>query len=213
MSINSLTNAATARRPDFAPLNRVPNGLSEIATAAAGMPSAKIDGAKPNDGTTSANGVNTAMQVLFGYIPTEVLTLYVAIVAAIHPIASGTGNDGAKTITSGDWINFISFLVATPIIFWVVYAAKLKSAQKPIPLGFSTWPLWEMTAATVAYAAWAFALPKTPFLDFGWYTPALGSVAVLVASTVLGLLAPLFQNSLGTGEAASHTEARQTTAA
>jgi hypothetical protein len=201
MSINSLTNAATARRPDFAPLNRVPNGLSEIATAAAGMPAAhQAGGAQPTDATTAANGVNTAMQVLFGYIPTEVLTLYVAIVAAIHSSASGNGSDAAKTITSGDWINFFSFLVATPIIFWVVYAAKLKSAQKPIPLGFSTWPLWEMIAATVAYTAWAFALPETPFLQFTqWYTPALGSIAVLVASTVLGLLSPLFQNPLGTG--------------
>jgi hypothetical protein len=209
MSINSLTNAATARRPDFAPMNRVPNGLSEIATAAAGMPAAKVDGDESTDSTTSANGVNTAMQVLFGYIPTEVLTLYVAIVAAIHPSTAGTGSDAAK-ITSGDWINFVSFLVATPIIFWVVYAAKLKSAQKPIPLGISTWPVWEMIAATVAYAAWAFALPRTPFLDFSWYTPALGSVAVLVASTVLGLLAPLFQNSLGTG--LPITQARQAAA-
>src|SRR5262249_1049010 len=147
MSINSLTNAATARRADFAPLNRPPNSLSEIASAAAGMPAAETsDGAAPPpNGMTAANGVNTAMQVLFGYIPTEVVTLYVAVVAAIHPNssdASGTGAAGAKAVQSAissavqkssavtpiDWGVFWSFLVATPVVLWVVYATKLKGA-------------------------------------------------------------------------------------
>lgn len=208
MSINSLTNAATARRSDFAPLGRVPNGLSEIASAAAGAPAAETDGAKPADGATAANGVNTAMQVLFGYIPTEVLTLYVAVVAAIHPspVAGSAGTAGAGVVAQvaqgtkvmpSDWITFWIFLVSTPIIFWVVYAAKLKSARKPIPLAFSTWPLWEMFAATLAYFAWAFALPSTPFHEETWYSAGLAGVAVLIASTILGLLAPLFQRPLG----------------
>jgi hypothetical protein len=195
MSINSLTNAATARRSDFAPLNRVPSGLAEIAAAAAGMPAAKSNGDTPADGATSANGVNTAMQVLFGYIPTEVLTLYVACVAAIHP-----ATDPAPKVTGVDWFLFWSFFVATPIVFWVVYATKLKGAGKPLPFAYSTWPIWEMFAATVAYFAWAFALPSTPFRQFadaGWYSAGLAGVVVLVASTVLGLLAPLFQNPLG----------------
>jgi hypothetical protein len=204
VSINSLTNAATARRPDFVPLNRVPNGLSEIAAAAAGAPAANVGGAQPADGTTTPNGVNTTMQVLFGYIPTEVLTLYVAIVAAIHPSPTTSGGVSAiklaAPVTYADWAVFFTFLAATPIVFWVVYAAKLKSAQKPIPVAVRTWPVWEMFAATLAYFAWAFALPDTPFRQFenNWYSAGLAGIAVLVASTVLGLLAPLFQRPLGT---------------
>jgi hypothetical protein len=196
MSINSLTNAAAARRADFAPLSRVPNGLGEIAAAAAGMPLSLRTGysATLADGPTT-NSVNTAMQVLFGYIPTEVLTLYVAIVAAIHP--SSPGNPTPK-VGPEDWFVFWSFLAATPIVLWVVFASKMKSAQKPLPLAFSNWPLWEMFAATVAYVAWTFALPGTPFREFtNWYSAGLAGVVVLVASTVLGLLAPLFQNTLG----------------
>jgi hypothetical protein len=208
MSINSLTNAAIARRSDFAPLSRVPNGLSEIARAAAGAPAAEIDGAQPADGATTTNGVNTALQVLFGYIPTEVLTLYVAVIAAIHP-TSAAGSSGTSGAVAGaqvaqgtkvmpsDWITFWIFLGSTPIIFWVVYAAKVKSGQKPIPVAFSTWPLWEMFAATLAYFAWAFSLPSTPFREETWYSAGLAGVAVLIASTVLGLLAPLFQRPLG----------------
>ena len=82
---------------------------------------------------------------------------------------------------------------------WVcVYGAKLKSAEKPIPWHFKAWPLWEMFAATIAYLAWAFALPNTPFPDYGWYSSGLAGITVLVASTVLGLLAPFFQKPLGT---------------
>jgi hypothetical protein len=181
------------------------------------MPAADTSGgaAPPADGTTATNGVNTAMQVLFGYIPTEVLTLYVAVVAAIHPNSSASGPAAAgatavqsaistavqqpSAVTPVDWGVFWTFLVATPVVFWVVYATKLKGAQKPIPLAFAAWSLWEMTAATVAYAVWAFALPASPFREFGsWYSSGLAGVVVLVTSTVLGLLAPLFQNKLGT---------------
>lgn len=200
MSINSLTNAATARRADFAPASRVPQTYSEIAAAAAGMPAASpaaAGAANPpaqNGMITATHGVNTAMQVLFGYIPTEILTLYVAVVAAMHQTPK-TGE--IAPVTNEDWVVFFSFLVATPAVFWVVYATKLKGAGKPLPISYGTWPLWEMTAATIAYFAWAFALPQTPFRAFAnWYSSGLAGVAVLVTSTALGLLAPLFQNKL-----------------
>jgi len=210
MSINSLTNAAIARRTDFAPSNRAPSTLSEIATAASGMPAATPPGgAVVNNGTSSSNGINTAMNVLFGYIPKEILTLYVAVIAVIHPIPAVAGSGSTNTLTIDalsavkvmpqDKVAFWVFLVATPLVFWVVFAAKLKGAQKPLPLAFSTWPLWEMFAATVAYVAWAFALPANPFREYGWYTPGIASVVVLVTSTILGLLAPLFQQNLASG--------------
>jgi hypothetical protein len=83
------------------------------------------------------------------------------------------------------------------VIFWIVYATKLKAAGKALPIAFSSWPIWEMFAATVAYLAWTFALPGTPFREFSWYSAGLAGVTVLAASTVLGLLAPLFQKKLG----------------
>jgi hypothetical protein len=49
MSINALTNAAVARRPDFQPVDAVPTTLAEIADAAASvpMPVALASGARP----------------------------------------------------------------------------------------------------------------------------------------------------------------------
>ena len=191
MSINSLTNSAIARRLDFHPLNTVPKGIEEIAAAAATLPS-PVTGSTPWAAIKpwSAQGltaINTALNVLFGYIPTEVLTLYVAVLAAIqHP----------GQTTRGEWIVFWAFLVATPLVVWLVNGAKVQAAQKPLPLSLEEWPIWEMLAATIAYFVWAFALPNTPFTYFDWYSPAVAGIAVIVGSTVLGLLAPFFQRPI-----------------
>jgi hypothetical protein len=186
MSINALANAAAARRSDIPPLDTVPKGLAEIARAAATPPTAEgIPSARAGPGETAAQ-IDTAFNVLFGYIPTEILTLYVAVLAAVHE----------EKITAADWIAFWSFLVATPIVVWLVYAAKVKAAGKALPLEFAAWPVWEMFAGTVAFCAWAFALPNAPFSEYPWHSSALSGVAVLVGSTVLGLLSPFFQNPL-----------------
>ena len=193
MSINSMANAAAARRPDTVPYGTVPQGLDEIARAAATPPTAaEAPGSVSATSGRAPSAVDTAFNVLFGYIPTEILTLYVAVLATIHQ---------PNKVTSGEWIAFWSFLVATPVVVWLVYGAKLKALQKALPLSLATWPVWEMFAATIAYCAWALALPNTPFSEFAWYSAGLSGVVVLVASTVLGLLAPFFQHSLSAGNA------------
>lgn len=197
MSISSLANSAAARRPDFFPIG-VPRGLDEVAAAASTTPRAVPAGGAPAGEASvpgqSANAVNTALNVLFGYIPTEVLTLYVAVLAAILPAKPTPG-----VVPPTMWVTYWIFLGVTPIVVWLIYGAKLIGAQKPIPLAFRTWPLWEMFAATLAYAAWAFALPNNPFAasGFSWYNSGLSGLGVIVASTVLGLLAPFFQRPLG----------------
>jgi hypothetical protein len=197
MSISSLANAAIGRRTDFAPLDIVPQGLAEIAMAAATlpMPPTATRGREPAPAPPGANAdaVNTALNVLFDYVPTEILTVYVAVLAAIQ---QPTAMESSGNVTHGAWIPFWCFLVATPVVVWLVYAAKVKAAEKPLPVSLKEWPAWEMTAATLAYCAWAFALPKTPFAEFDWYSSALAGIAVLIASTILGLLAPFFQNPI-----------------
>jgi hypothetical protein len=181
VSINALTNAALARRSDFAPEGRVPSSLNEIAMAAGATPA--VVGGAP-----SATGPNTALQTLTTYIPTEVLTLYVSAVAVL--------NVGGQE--QGRWIPFWCFLAATPLVTWIAFATKVKTAGKPIPASPSKWPLWEMIAATIAYVAWTFALPSTPFAQLSWYSAGLAGFLVLVASTALGLMAPLMQRPLPT---------------
>jgi hypothetical protein len=202
MSINSLANAAAARRPDVGSPD-VPRGMAEIAAASTTPP----DKAPPAKDT--ANSTNTALNVLFGYIPTEVVTLYVAVAGALQPATSPTtGRSAAEVSTAGagkvawylqsDWIAFWCFAVATPLVVWIVFATKLREAGKPLPSTYATWPVWEMVAALLAFCAWAFALPSTPFREFAWYSPALATIVILLSSAILGLVAPLFQRPLGT---------------
>ena len=190
MSINSMANAAAARRPDMVPLDMVPVTLDQIAKAAMTPPTTTPPPVVPGQpGGAAPAPVDTTFNVLFGYIPTEVLTLYVAVVAALQ-------HEGKVTRT--DWLAFGIFLFATPVIVWLVFGAKLMTLQKPLPLKFGQWPVWEMFAATVAYTAWAFALPHSPFTEYGWYSSALSGLAVVVGSTLLGLLAPFMQKPLDT---------------
>jgi len=193
MSINAMTNAAVARRPDFHPAQRVPEGYQEIARAAGLMPATAGEGDAAAQ-LPSPSGVETALQTLTTYIPTEVLTLYVAVIAAL---ASGKGHAGP---VNGSWPAFWFFLGVTPAAAWIAFATKIRAvdASKPLPLRPRSWPLWEMIAGTIAYAAWAFALPNAPFAGEGWYSPALAGVIVLVTSAILGLVAPLMQRPLPT---------------
>jgi len=143
-----MTNAAVARRPDFHPAQGVPEGYAEITRAAGLMPATVGQGgaaAQP----PNPSGVETALQTLTTYIPTEVLTLYVAVIAALAP---GKGQAGP---VNGSWAAFWFFLGLTPAAAWVVFATKIRAADasKALPLRPRTWPLWEMIAGTIAYAA------------------------------------------------------------
>ena len=195
MSINALANAAATRRLVIFPRDRVPGSLGEIAWASAKSPSVEGPEAPAPQAGKPSSQIDTALHVLFGYIPTEVLTLYVAVIAAVHP---PPGDAASRMPTTAEWAAVWSFAAATPVTVWLTYAAKIKAVGKPLPVRPSAWPVWEMSAATVAYGAWAFALPDAPFSKYGWYSSALSGVAVLIASTVLGLLGPLFQRPIGT---------------
>ena len=189
MSINALSNAALARRTDFEPANTVSATLSEIAAAAGGTPPRPVRTA-PDDAAAPATPANTALQTLTTYLPTEILTLYVAAVAAIGPWTV----NGQPV---GRWAPFFAFLVVTPILVWVAFATKLRSVGKPLPASPQRWPMWEMIAATLAYVAWTFALPNTPFIQFtNRYSSGMASFLVLIVSSGLGIVAPLMQRPL-----------------
>jgi hypothetical protein len=188
MSINAMTNAALARRPDFVPAGTLPKTLADIALAAGTPPTpAPTGGQQP---APAAGGLDTALQTVTTFIPTEVLTLYVSALAVLGPMKNTEGHD------LGRWIPFYTFLVATPILVWIAFATKLKATNKRIPTSIKQWPVWEMVAATCAFAAWAFALPITPFVQFSWYSGGIAGFLMLAVSGGLGAVAPLMQRQL-----------------
>jgi hypothetical protein len=171
-----MTEVAFQSRTDVGSATYFPKTFTEIAGAAGGKP-------------TSESQVNAAIRTLTTYIPTETLTLYVAVLAALQPAPK-------EPAAPPSWAIFLCFLIGTPLVIWLVYITKAKTSGKPIPWAPLKWPLWEMAAGTIAYVAWAFALPTTPFASLAWYSTGLAGIVVLIASTVLGLLAPLFARPL-----------------
>lgn len=192
MSISSLTNAALARRPDFGAKAEPPENLRELAAAAAPPPvRTRKAGVEPRPANgSSAQPASDALQVIASYIPTEIITLYVAVSAALPAITD------PDSVRPSHWITLGVFLFATPLVVWIAFAVKVVGASKPMPITYSEWPKWEMIAATVAFAAWAIGLPASPFIEFPWYSKGIAGVAVLVTSTALGLVSPLFQRPL-----------------
>jgi hypothetical protein len=135
---------------------------------------------------TSSDPGAAALDLVVSYIPTEVVTTYVAVLSATR--------SESKSLT-GQWLALWIFLALTPIAVWILYARRLKVLDQPAPFRPKGWPLWEMCAATLAFAAWALALPNSPILEKVDYPPGLGTIAILGASFALGLLTPLFVKS------------------
>lgn len=170
MSVSSMANHAVARR---FPASREAQAVRPRALAA---PGEEVK-ATPQDKVTQA------LEVVTAYIPTEILTLYVATIAAIQ------GDKASSALAP--WAAFLVFLVATPVVVWLIYAAKFRAQSDHLPWKPADWPKWEMVAGIVAYLAWALALPGNPFMEFGWYSSSLAGIAVMATAALLGLLTPI----------------------
>ncbi len=174
MSVSSMMDVAYQQRQEVQPTGRGPRTLGETA---------QVTG----ENSETQSPVTAALESIMTYIPSEILVTYVAVVAVIHPTVAGETTNSA----AADWIVFLVFLILSPVVSWLIYAAKCVNAGKALPGAVAQWPLWEMSAATIAYVIWAATLPETPFGGFSWYSPGLAAIVLLITSMLLGLIAPL----------------------
>ena len=141
----------------------------------------------PSPAPPPSSAVLAALKSIVDYIPTEIVTVYIAVGAAL--------SDPGTPSRTGQWVAFWALFVLTPLTVWALYTAQLRAGGAGLPLQPAGWPWPELVAATVAYVLWAFTLPATPFADFRWYRPGLGTAVLLVGTMILGLGAPLFTRS------------------
>ncbi|HXH73276.1 MAG TPA: hypothetical protein VNI58_10720 [Mariprofundaceae bacterium] len=174
MSMNTIAQELVSKKmtADMAPpaAAAAPAGAAAPATAAPKPPSR-------DDGVAA----------LTKYIPTESLTMYVAVVSSQKALETVS-----STITAASAYKF--FIVLTPLIMLGLYFRGLALAGHEWKLPPRSWPWWRMIAATVAFSAWALAIPGNPVIDP--QSQAGGAVAALAAlfvSMFLSLLAPLFE--------------------
>lgn len=129
--------------------------------------------------------VTDSLNLLVKYIPTEVVTLYVAAMSAAPALRSQF-----PTISSANI--YWAFGILTPILLFLVYVNKRATAGLQIVPHPREWPWWRLTAATIAYLVWALAVPGNPYIAEPAAAVLAGLGAVFI-STVLNLLEPVFE--------------------
>jgi hypothetical protein len=126
-----------------------------------------------------------ALTSLTKYIPTEVLTLYLPAVAIVSALDE-------PLVTPGKKAAYWAFALGlTPLISLLVYLRRRALGRLRVWPSWRDFPLWSLIAATLAFLAWALALPGNPYLEKPAMKVASG-FAALLASTILSLLEPIF---------------------
>jgi len=137
--------------------------------------------ARGDEAQTGTVGTS-AMTAITAYIPTEILTIYIAGVG-IFSIESGK---------VAAWVFFIACVIATPAINFAVFEAKRRAAKLPRPTSAQGWPIWESTAATIAFVFYAAAIKQGSFSDAEWYSVEMAGFLVIIVTAALGLGSSFF---------------------
>lgn len=131
------------------------------------------------------NTVTGSLNLLVKYIPTEVITLYVATLSAAPALQELFPSLQTSDIYWG-------FTIVTPLLLFLVYVNKrATSGLTPVP-DKSLWPWWKLFASMVAFMVWALAVPGNPYVtgETAAIVAALGAVFI---SMILNLLEPVFE--------------------
>jgi hypothetical protein len=129
------------------------------------------------------NRVTKALNALVGYIPTEVITLYVAALSAEAALHATLPVVNAAAIL---WF----FVVLTPLLLLLIYLSKVAATGDKLP-GPRLWPWWKMVAATIAFFVWALAVPGNPYLKDA--AAAAAGFGAMITSTLLSVMTPIFE--------------------
>ena len=175
MSINAMTNEGLVLSGEF----------NEAAKETANVSEDRLGARGAVEEAAQDNKVTSALDALVKYIPTESITLYIATVAATPAIKS-------QWAFVTDMGLYWTFVVLTPVLVLLIYMGKRRTVNlSPWP-SLREFPAWNMVAATIAFAAWATAVPENGLLE-GATGGALAAILALIISTVLNLLSSIFQ--------------------
>jgi hypothetical protein len=142
------------------------------------MPLAAAPPIEPSKGSN-------ALDSLARYIPTEVITLYVAACSAMTALKD-------KVPGNAPYYVYWGFVGLTPLLFLIILVGKRRSAGLPALPSLGKWPWWKLVASLTAFGIWALAVPGTPYLR-GEVGGVVAAFLALFVSTFLTLLEPVFE--------------------
>lgn len=146
--------------------------------AQAGAPVAPPPATTSGEDQSSAEKINSALEVLKRYIPTELLALYIPFVAVLEDHYKGSADIYLP------WV-YGAFVLATPLVIWALYVAKgIEAGVDTGKLGF---PAAAAMLGTIAFGVWGASVPSV-FVGAQWWLGLLAlssSVFLPVIDTFL----------------------------
>jgi uncharacterized membrane protein len=131
-----------------------------------------------------ADIATTLINQVTRWIPTETITVYVVLLALLAPEASNSPSFTSR------WVLFAVMTAMNPVVVVLLSMARTETGDA------FKFPVFEMIIASVAFAAWAFALPDTPLSSISGYN-IKWNTAILTATTIsIALLANALHRSL-----------------
>jgi hypothetical protein len=127
--------------------------------------------------------VDTAMEKIAAFIPSEVIAIYVAGFGILSPQSN-----------SGKWSMFGVSLVLIPVFVLLNYLQQRKHAGTDQGARLKSLRRTSVIVtlfAIVAFVAWAAALPGTPFLSVTPRATAYGGFCVVILALIMYRLADL----------------------
>jgi len=122
--------------------------------------------------TGQVDSVTNLISQITRWIPTETVSVYVVLLALLAPV-----NGSSPSFTSR-WVLFAVMTAANPVVVILLTMARTDKGD------VFKLPVFEMIIASVAFAAWAFALPDTPLTSIPGYS-IKWNPAILTGTTIL----------------------------
>ncbi len=119
------------------------------------------------------------------WIPTETITVYVALLALVAPITAASHAHPHPYLSR--WVLFGIVTAVNPVVVVLIAMAKRKAGT---PFRY---PVFAMVIAPIAFAAWAFSLSDTPLSSIPGYGIRWNTAILTVTTVAITLMA----NALG----------------
>jgi hypothetical protein len=154
----------------------IQNQLPAVATAPVGAGGGTTKGL-PSGGTPQ-EALDSAMEKITAFIPSEVIGSYVAVLGIVAPQSD-----------RGKWAIFGIGVLLIPLFMWLGYLTKKKQLAGSSPTTslskVKTNAAILFVFALLAFVVWAAALPGTPFLSISQHATAIGGACVIVVTGIM----------------------------
>lgn len=142
---------------------------------------------RPRGDEEAATRTSDVLSSLASYVPAEAIAAYLVLLPFMDP--SGTGY-------TGRW--WLAVSVTVLAVGYTLGYRKIAAVQAKEPFAVP----WVPILTTVfAFAAWVFAIPNSPFNDFGFYTPELGGAAGTLVATGISFIGAVTGETLTAAKA------------